>query len=97
MKLPVALGIQEVVSCMILDSCYFSSSCKIAWRGHNCVIAVELVSSGPGQKGIYCSYFLAQDDQLTCSSAYRMRIRYFGQPLRGVEVVLSLNLLDFLF
>ena len=96
-KFPISLGIQEVVSCMILDRHYSSSSCRIAWRGNNCVTAVEIVSSGPGQKGLYCSCFLAWDNQLICNSEHQMMIWYFSQPLKGAEVNLSLDLLDFLF
>lgn len=66
MKLPTPLGIQEVVSCMILDRHYSLSSGETAWRGDNGIIAVELVPSGPGQKGIY--YFLAWDNRLTTLS-----------------------------
>lgn len=69
-RLPIPLDIVEAISGMLFDRYYSSSSCRIAWRGNSCVTAVELVTSGPNQKGIYCSYFPAWDNHLICNSEH---------------------------
>lgn len=73
-KVPISLGIQVAVSCIILDRHYSLSSSKIACRGHNFNRGVKLVSSGSSKKGVYCSCFFARGSQVI----YTLSVRWFA-------------------
>lgn len=57
-KVPVFVGIQEVVSCMILDRHYSLSSSQIACREHNFNRAVKLVSLHTVRREFTAAIFL---------------------------------------